>query len=125
MTLLGEATLETGGKACSSLGMMEDAAGHQHLFKHRKGSFVQKALKVWQGALQSVAFLLCNCYANKPAESSRLGTGILAFPRGALAETQPWGSAVLQCCLDAWACGEQVYSFDRWREDDSLRSKNM
>lgn len=100
MTLLGEATLETEGRRGFPLGMMEkDVAGHQHLFKHRKGSFVQKALKVWQGALQSVAFLLCNCYANKPAESSRLGTGILAFPRGALAETQPWGSAVLQCCL--------------------------
>ena len=79
MTLLGEATLEAGGKACSSLGMMEDPAGHQHLFRHKKGSFIQKALRVWQGALQSVAFLLCNCYANKPAELSRLGTGILAL----------------------------------------------
>lgn len=108
MTLPGEATLETGGKACSSLGMMEDAAGHQHLFKHRKGSFVQKALKVWQGALQSVAFLLCNYYANKPAESSRLGTGILAFPRGALAETQPWG---LQFCSAGSMLGLVVSRF--------------
>lgn len=124
MTLLREATWEAAGKACSSLGVMEDPAGHQHLFRHRKGSFIQKALRVWQGALQSVAFLLC-VIVMQISRQSHPGWKQEYWPcrpRGALAETQPWG---LQCCLDAWACGEQVYSFNRWREDDSLKSKNI
>lgn len=38
--------------------VIEDWAYHQQLLRDKKGSFIQKAIIIWQGGLQSVAFLM-------------------------------------------------------------------
>lgn len=77
--------------------VIEDWAYHQQLFRDKKGSFIQKAIIIWQGMLQSVAFLMCNCYANKPqpitqAGNRNINSVIYKGPRG---QRELWHASTL------------------------------
>lgn len=67
--------------------VIEDPAHHQQLFRDRKGSFIQRAIIIWQGVLQSVAFLMRvivmqMSHSTLPRLETVISTLIYKGPRG-------------------------------------------
>lgn len=122
--LLGKATLEAGGSWCHSSG------GDGRL--SRTPAAVQRQERQlhsesYQGLARSTPISslpnACNCYADKPqfpqAGNRNISTG---GPGERWHRSCPGGWL---CCLDAGLLVNWFIKVDRWREADSLKSKNI
>lgn len=108
----------------------DDGAAHQELFRDKKGSFLQKAIIVRPGVLQSVAFLrrvivMQISHSTLPQAGNRKMGSDLQGPRGPRKlGLHPTPGGPLSY-LDA---GLRVNSFtevDHWSEADALKSEDI